>query len=494
MNSPAEIPFRSFVQIDRQATLPIYLQIANQLIYAINLGKINPGVKLPGSRALGSLLEVHRNTITAVYDELYAQGWVEIKPNQGTFISAELPQQQGYKKLAKAFPTTTGYPFRKSFLLESPFEQALCEYQLTDGTPDIRLTQVDDLSRFYSANIKRKSNQSKMGYFQTDGSQYFKEQMKNYLHYSRGLQIDSKNILITRSTEMSLYIIAEILLEQGDTVVVSELSYFSANMIFQKSGSKIATVPLLADGLDLDALEELCKTQPIRMVYVTPQHHYPTTINHSPQKRMRLLQLASTYGFVLVEDDHEYDFQYDKQPSLPLISADKAGMVIYVSSFGKSLAPGFRTGFIVGPEDIMAEMRKHLGIIDRQGDILMEQALGEMIEEGAIHRHLKRSLKAYKQRRDHMALQLSLKLGHALDFQIPNGGLALWIRWKHPINLVKLAHLAKQRNLFIPKTLLYQTRDLTAMRIGFGNLSLEEIDKTVDILQQSYEQLAFNQL
>src|SRR5690606_37497192 len=110
------------------------------------------------------------------------------------------------------------------------------------------------------------------------------------------------------------------------------------------------------------------------------------------------------------------------KPLLPLASNDQNGMVIYVGSFGQSLAPGFRTGFIVAPANLMMEMRKHLGIIDRQGDILMELALGEMIEEGAIHRHLKKSLKIYRERRDHLAELLTSTLADEMEFQLPNGG------------------------------------------------------------------------
>lgn len=489
MISPVDIPFKSFIQIERESNSPIYLQIANQFVQAIAQGILKPGTKLPGSRALGTLLHVHRNTITAAYDELFAQGWVEIKPNKGTFVTSELPAQKNNKSSNYKYPNQTSYHFKKSILLDSPFEHTNCQFILNDGSPDIRLTQIDDLSRFYSSNMKRKINRSKMGYYNQEGSEFFKEQMVQYLQSSRALQINKNNLLISRSIEMSLYIISEILLTEHDNVVVADLSYFAANMIFQKSGSKILTVPIEDDGINLEALETLCQKQEIRMVYITAQQHYPTTVSLSVQKRMRLLQLAQQYGFVIVEDDHDYDFQFDKQPLLPLATADREGMVIYVGSFGKSLAPGFRTGFIVAPENLMIEMRKLLGIIDRQGDILMEQALGEMIEEGAIHRHLKKSLKVYKERRDYMASLLNKELGNLIDFQIPNGGLAFWIRWKQRINLLRLSQQAAKNNLFIPKTLLYQHKNIQAIRIGYGNLDIEEIEKTIQIIKRSVEEI-----
>lgn len=486
MNSPVEIPFKSFVQIDRKSEVAVFMQIANQLIYAIQRNLVLPATKLPGTRTLSELLEVHRNTITAVYDELYAQGWVEIKPNQGTFVSSELPLTERKKtEIPKhIYPLQTGFTFKKSNLLDNPFENTICHYIFNDGVPDVRLTQLNDISRFYSANIKRRSNQGKMGYYNQEGSEYFKSQLAHYLNLSRGLPISTNHLLITRSIEMSLFIISEILLSTDDTVVVGALSYFSANMIFQKSGAQIKTIPVDADGIDTEALKSLCEKQPIRMVYVTPHHHYPTTVSLSVQRRMELLRLANQYGFVIVEDDYDYDFRYDKQPLLPLAGADTSGMVIYVGSFGKSLAPGFRTGFIVAPDNLMREMRKYLGIIDRQGDILMEQALGEMIEEGVIHRHLKKSLKIYQERRDSMGTLLAENLAEFLHFEKPNGGLAFWLTWKKPINLLKLSQQCAKSNLFVPKTLLYQTKNITGMRLGFGSLNEEEMRESLGIFER----------
>lgn len=489
MSSPVDVPYRSFIQIDRKSSTPVYLQIANEFIKAIQRNTLPASSKLLGTRALSNLLGTHRNTIVAAYDELAAQGWISIQPNRGAYVSAALPIDEKRKINKAAYPTTTGFSFKQSLLLDNPYEQGNFQYILNDGTPDIRLTQIDDLSRIYSSTIKRKGNRRKMDYYNQEGSEYFKEQLLAYLHLSRGLHVSSTNVLITRSTEMSLFIIAEILLKPNDKVVVAELSYFSANMIFQKNGASIQTIPIDNEGMDTDALERLCEQMSIRMVYVSAQHHYPTTVTLSAKRRIALLALAEKYGFAIVEDDQDYDFHYNKQPMLPIATADTKGMVIYVSSFGKSLVPGFRTGFIVAPENLMLEMRKHLGIIDRQGDVLMEQALGEMIEEGVIHRHLKKSLKIYKERRDQMAELLQRDFSSYLQTNIPTGGLAFWLEFKLPINLLKLSRYCAQKGLFLPKTSLYQSKRGTGMRIGFGNLNSEELSRSLFLLKSSLDSL-----
>jgi len=172
-----------------------------------------------------------------------------------------------------------------------------------------------------------------------------------------------------------------------------------------------------------------------------------------------------------------------------LATADAAGMVIYIGSFGKSLVPGFRTGFIVAPQNLMKEMRKFLGIIDRQGDVLMEQALGEMIEEGVIQKHIKKSIKVYKERRDKMAELLRSELGGWLSFTPPVGGLAFWLVFKKKINLIRLRERCAANNLFLPRNLLYQNRRGAAMRIGFGHLEEPEMVVVVGILKQSLKEL-----
>ncbi|KFE99048.1 aminotransferase-like domain-containing protein [Chryseobacterium luteum] len=486
MDSPVNIPYKSFIDIDRNSEASIYMQIANQLINAIQRGFLPHGTKLPGTRAFSEVLEIHRNTAVAVYDELSAQGWVESLPNKGTFIiggNQEKPVKvkDFEKNSLQNYPETTGFSFKTSNILDNPFEHSDCEYVFNDGVPDIRLTQIGQHSRFYSSILKRKSNQKMLGHYNHDGSEFFKEHLSHYLNLSRGLPISKNNLLITRSTEMSIYIVSEILLSAGDTVLVGALSYFSVNMIFQKTGVNIVSLPIDGEGIIVENVREACKKQKIRMLYLTPHHHYPTTVALSAQRRLELLDLAHEYGFIILEDDYDYEFHYDKSPILPLASADTNGMVIYIGSFGKSLAPGFRTGFIVAPENLMAEMRKYLGIIDRQGDILMERALGEMIEEGEINRYLKKSLKVYQERRDYFAELLRENLSGLIRFQKPSGGLAFWLEWNVPVNLMQLSRNCAGNNLFIPKTLLYQTRDLTAMRLGFGNLNFEEMEKSIEV-------------
>lgn len=490
MSSPGQIPFNSFISLDRQDETSIYIQLAQQIIQAIQRGFIPIGTKLPGSRQLAKVLSIHRNTVVAALQELEAQGWVEIKANIGSYVlknTTKAKKNTGYAKNLNQnqYALQTGYDFEKSTILENPFESTTCTLRLDDGMPDSRLSPLQELSKFYTANLKRKKNSKYLGYSDQNRPTTFREQLCNFLNQSRGLHIQPKNLLITRSVELSTYIIAQTLLQPDDLVVVGQPSYFAANMIFQQAGAKIKSIPVDDDGIDTEALEQLCKKQQIRLLYLTPHHHYPTTVTLSSERRAIILELASTYGFAIIEDDYDYDFHYDDASIMPMAAIDYGGMIIYTGSFGKSLAPGFRTGFIVAPENLVIELQKLLNLLDNQGDFIMEQVLSDLIAEGEIHRYLKKSVKLYKERRNYMSYLLARELNEYVDFDIPTGGLALWTTWRKEINLIQLRRQCEKSNLFLPKNILYQAKDIAAIRIGFGHLNASEMEESVAILAES---------
>jgi GntR family transcriptional regulator/MocR family aminotransferase len=518
MSSPVKIPFKSVIRIDRSLDRPVYLQVAHQMINAIQRGVLLDGVQLPGTRSLSEDLEVHRKTIIAAYDELDAQGWTEIRPNKGTFVRNKAPQESvplkrhngkdsGYKdlgnnsndhsagheygarnndkydeKFLNSYPAKTGYAFKQSILLDVLPVNASPGLEFNDGLPDIRLLPLDRLSKVYGGILKSKTNYRHFGYSHVEGNEYFRETLALYLNNTRGLHINKNNILTTRGIHMSIYMASSMLIEPGDLVIVGDLSYYLANMCFQQCGGKIISVPVDEDGISVEAIRELCKRKKIRMLYLTPHHHYPTTVTLSAERRIELLQLAATYGFIILEDDYDYDFHYNGNSVLPLASADTSGMVVYIGSFCKSLAPGFRSGYLIAPENLIVEMAKFRRLVDRQGDMLMEQALAELLEEREIQRHLKKALKIYQERRDTFAGLLMEHLGEELKFVSPPGGLSVWTHWNPKLNLMRISKNCMKRNLQLPQELLYQNDRFTAMRLGFGNFNKTELEEAVHIL------------
>ena len=493
IDSPANALLKSLIHFDKSSASPVYIQISQQIINAIQRSYLEGGSLLPGTRIFSQLINVHRNTAVAVYDELASQGWVEIIANKGTFIS--VPEQRTATIKARSnrigdlynFAEITGFPFHPSFHLSSTKEFSDAKYELNDGQPDLRLHPIHEFSKWYGASMKRKSLISKWNQNKKTRYSVFENQLCNYLNATRGLHINPKNVISTRSTEMSLYIISQLLIRPKDVVLVGDLSNYAANMIFQQSGATIKTIPIDEQGLNIDYIKTHFVKGAIRCVYICANRDYPTTVSLIAERRLKLLQLAKEYQFAIIEDDYDYDFQFEGLPMLPMASSDANGMVIYLGKLGQSLFPSFQTGFVVAPENLISEAKNYLQMLDRQGDLTQEQMLSELIYEGEIHRLLKKNILVYKQRRDFLYQCLEENFKDAIRFKKPTGGLAIWLQFNTVISLVQLSEQALRHDLFLPKTILYQDKDTCAIRLGFGHLNEEEIEIVVKKLKQAYD-------
>ena len=495
MSSPVNDILKSLINFEKSPNTAIYIQIAQEIINAIQRGYLTEGTALPGTRKFSALLSINRNTAVAVYDELASQGWVDIVANKGTFVL--MPERktaaikavvQGLEKI-KSYPEIAGFPFQSSFNLASTEEFSIRKYVINDGKPDLRLHPTHQFSKWYSASMKRASLVSKWNQAQAESNTTFSKQLCNYLNATRGFHIKPSNIVSTRSTEMSLYIVSQLLIQENDVVLVGNLSHYKSNMIFQQAGANIIAIPVDAHGIDVDFIEKNFTKNSIRCVYVCAHRQYPTTVTLTAERRLKLLQLAKAYKFAIIEDDFDYDFQFSGSAMVPMASADGQGVVIYLGRLGQSFFPSFQIGFVVAPENIINEAKNYLQILDKQGDLIQKQILTELISEGEIHRLIKKNITIYKQRRDYLCACLSVYFKDYATWQVPTGGLAVWLNFEPKISLIKLAEKAKAHDLFLPKTILYQNKNLCAIRLGFGHLNEDEIESVIKILKVSFNEV-----
>jgi len=492
-DSPVTLLLKELIYFDRSSATSVYIQISQQIINAIQRSYLKEGMALPGTRIFSQLLNIHRNTAVAVYEELASQGWVEIIPNKGTFILAPKPKTATIKARsdkiddAYSYSKTTGFPFQISFHLASTQEFSEARFFLNDGQADLRLHPIHEFSKWYGTSMKRKTLISKWNSVSKNKYSVFENQLCNFLNATRGFHIKPTNLISTRSTEMSLYIISQLLIRKKDVVLVGNLSNYNANMIFQEAGANIKPIPIDENGLDIDYIEKHFTKGKIRCVYVCSNRDYPTTNTLSAERRLQLLQLAKKYQFAIIEDDYDYDFQLEGSAILPMASSDKYGMVIYLGKLGQSLFPNFQTGFVVAPENLILEAKNYLQMLDKQGDLIQEQVLSELIYEGEIHRMLKKSVLIYKQRRDYTCECFKRYFNKNIQFKKPSGGLAIWIVFQPSVSLIQLSEEVSRLDVFLPKTTLYQDKKTCAIRFGFGHLNEEEIDIVVKKLKQAYD-------
>nr|WP_262906129.1 PLP-dependent aminotransferase family protein [Hymenobacter terricola] len=486
------MPYQTIIPLDRALDQPLYQQVATGLAAEIRRGIIAVGTRLPGSRVLAERLGLNRQTIIAAYDELVAQGWLESRPRQGLFVAPRLPQQVPAAPVAlPAYPVHPAFAFEPVPTVATQVLPALPVLVFNDGFPDVRLAPLDVLTRAYRAIARRPSSRQYLRYGSPQGSAHLREALAADLRDTRGLAITAENILITRGSQQSIFLTAHVLLRPGDAVIVGETNYFAATATFQHHGGRLLAVPVDAHGLDVDAVERLCQQQPVRLLYVTPHHHHPTTVTLRADRRLKLLRLAAEYGFAILEDDYDFDFHYTGSPILPLASADTAGSVIYVGSLGKTLMPALRVGYLVAPSALVQAVTNVRRLIDRQGDQVLEEALAELYQSGEMSRHLRRAQRVYEGRRDRLCTLLREQLPTALHFEQPSGGMAVWARFASEINLNALSQKCLRNGLYLNDGSLYewQKPNQNATRLGFASLNDTELHEAVAILAHSLQSL-----
>ncbi|GAA0190599.1 PLP-dependent aminotransferase family protein [Fulvivirga kasyanovii] len=486
---------QELIQIDPHSDLPVYIQITNGFIRAIRNGQLRKGLKLPGSREVAGLLGVNRMTMVAAYDELQAQGWIEMVARKGTFVKNILPVMSPGKIVSEqevfTLPDDSAFPFNSERIVPYPLSDFPDTGKLVfnDGFPDPRLVPAEALIKAMRSLSRLGSYKKYLMYGGTQGTPALRKILADYLRDSRGLPITPDNILITRGAQMGIYLTSNVLIEPGDQVIVGEPNYFGANLTFQQLGADINRVPVDEEGLDIDAIEQLCKIKKIRLVYVIPHHHNPTTVTLTPERRVRLLELSFKYRFAIIEDDYDYDFHYASKPMMPMASLDRHGNVIYIGTLTKTLAPAIRFGFVVAPKHFIQTTTRLRKTVDTQGDALMENALAELYKDGTISRHIKKSVKLYKERRDHFCKLLESEIGKHISFKIPDGGMSVWVRFLHA-DVKQIAEKAFKKGVVMNNGSDYDTpeRSFNSARLGFASLNFEEQKQAVSILKQCLEQ------
>jgi len=485
------LPFKVLLPINKSLATPVYQQIANRLISLIHEGVIRPGSPLPSSREMAAVLAVHRKTIIAAYEELAAQDWISSILRKGVTVSKDLPEikPRSFKSVAKnnAYSEHTAFPFSKLSLQPTNMSKAGDHrFIINDGFPDARIAPVDLLLKEYNGLFHLPSMQRKIVYGDLAGALNLRIALAKFLSESRGLNISENNMLLTRGAQMALYIVARIIIKPGTTVIVGEPNYGMANMLFSNCGAKLIRVPVDENGIDVAAIEKICKKKKPGLLYIVPHHHHPTTVTLSSQRRMKLLQLIREYNFPVIEDDYDYDYHYNSSPILPLASADHNGNVLYIGSITKSFTTSLKVGYLVAPENFIQESLNLRRLIDIRGDNLMEEALAVLFKSGDMQKHLKKSVKLYHQRRDLFCDLITQAIGDQISFEKPPGGMALWVTLdkKNPLPLV--SQKASALGLFMNDGSFYNTGNVNynALRMGFASLNEKEMEASITILKK----------
>ncbi|MFA4867985.1 MAG: PLP-dependent aminotransferase family protein [Pedobacter sp.] len=477
------------LHLDHSCGRAIYLQIADALLLLIKKGDLRAGRKLLSSRDLAALLQINRITVSKAYEELKAQGWLESFTGRGTFVSSHILDHQPKTLDSRLIPAAlkkAGFVIHPNKYPDEVIDIVIPELHLDDGYPDPRLAPLKEFYRAYRGQLTRSGLYQKFGsYGNPAGSSYYREALSRYLNLTRGVKTTAKNILSVRGTLMGINLVCNALINPGDIIVSGIPGWKRADHNFAHAKARHIGISVDEHGLVVEELREICKAHKVRMVYVTPNHHYPTTVSLRIDRRLELLRLANEYGFFIFEDDYDFDFHYKHRPLSPLASADENGMVIYCGSFSKTFSPTFRMGYLVAAENVIEHLAKVRILLDRQGDHILDNAMAEILNDNTVQRYIRKALTIYEERRDLFCELLSAELKEVINFTIPEGGMTVWAEFDGSIDLEVLAKKAFRRGLYISdgKTHQYPGYKTNAIRLGFASSSKEELITSVDILK-----------
>ncbi len=424
------MPWTPALALDPHADKPLYAQIVDAVVAEIRAGRLASGDPLPGTRKLAGHLGVHRNTVIAAIDELVAEGWLRTSAGASTRVAEELPTEVARVRARDQTRTRVPFslaasPFAASAMPDPPVDRGVLT--LAGGLPDLRLIPDVALARAHRRALRR-GGVALLSYGDAAGHPQLRAALAAMLTATRALSLDADDLVVTRGAQMAMYLAARVLIEPGDVVAVEAWGYPPAWDVLRAAGAELVPIPVDGDGIDTGALARVAARRPLRAVYVTPHHQFPTLVTLAAARRLELLELARKHRFAIIEDDYDHEVHYRGSPVLPLAHLDAHGSVVYIGTLSKVLAPGLRLGFVVAAPAVIERALRWRKIVDRQGDLTTEAAVAELFEDGEVQRHIGRVRRIYANRRAALLEAVERELPGAFEIQLPRGGMALWAR------------------------------------------------------------------
>ncbi len=311
-------------------------------------------------------------------------------------------------------------------------------------------------------------------YGATEGYDSLREMIAR--HMARyGILTKAENVLITSGSQQALDLIGKLLINSGDRVLVEAPTYLGALQAFSVYGAQYLSVPVDADGLRTELLEDTLRLG-AKFIYSLPNFQNPAGVTLSEERRKQLIMLADKYGVPIIEDDPYGQLRYEGEHIAPLLVLDRKrmrrdgddysfGNVIYLSTFSKTLAPGLRLGWIVAPTDVIAKLVQLKQGADLHTSTFTQLVAYEVARGGFLDQHVKRIRKVYRERRDVMLEALEEFFPSEVTWTRPQGGLFLWISLPQGMDSQSLFRAALAENVaFVPGDSFYASNGLESNR------------------------------
>ncbi len=477
----------------------LYVRVVESLKAAIQSGEMAAGVRLPTNRELAQELKIDRSTVARAYLELSQLGLIESHVGRGTFVSSvsSLSSASARSNLSsstgKQLSLSTSEEKVQWPAIFSRYADGLSSSmnklpQLSSGDAFISFAGGIPSQDSYPSHefekivldlLSHGRGATMFDYSPFAGEPDLRRAVTKHLAL-RGMSFADQELLILSGSQQGIDLVANLLIDPGDCVLVEEPTYFWAISNFKARQAQLIGCPLDEEGISLQAVEgHLIRYQP-KFIYVMPNNQNPTGITMSLARRKGLLALARKYQTPILEDDYSGDLAYDGEP-LPSLRSLPGGedMVIYQGTFSKALCPGIRLGWLVAPQDVIDKLSFAKRTSDLATNSMAQVILTEFLHRGLYQEHLSKVNKIYAERRDTIIAALSQELRHYPDisWSTPAGGLFIWLTLPEGVSNRDLLEFAvAEKVVFSPGDLCFlDSNSLNHLRLCFIQNSNERI-------------------
>lgn len=471
-------------------------------------GVYPPGARLPSSRALAADLGVSRTTVTAAYEQLAAEGYLEVRQGarpqvpKGLRLAGLRPDglKPGDLRMARPAPPDTGAPPPRLSEFGRRLARLPMHHPAETGAPaiDFRYGELA-ASDFPTLAWKRAVDAailcrpSRLRYGDPSGSSELRSALQAYLWRARGLRCDPDQIIVVNGSQQGLDLCVRLLLDPGEPAVIEDPCYAAARDILVATGARLIPRMVDREGMRTERLP------PARLAYVTPSHQFPLGSVMSVSRRQDLLAWARSCGATVIEDDYDGEYRFDVAPIPTLQTLDGAGTVIYLGTVSKTLSPALRLGYLVVPRPLIQAFRTAKRLADRHTPALEQSALAELLASGAYERHVRRVRRRNGERRAALLAALRTRFGDRVRVDGADAGLHV-VAWltRFPLDreaLIVAAARAAGVGVY-PITPLYDPSSLSdrpdhpGLVIGYAGLDGREIALGIERLGAALDSLA----
>lgn len=495
-SKPSGTMWHQFFQRWAGTGLSLQGQIRQMLVSAILDGQLPLEVPIPSSREMSGQLGVARNTVVIAYQQLVDEGYLVSRERKGHFVNPGIlagrvtrPEQQAGDIPVDPPDWSRRYRFRPT-QQRNIYKRADWQnytYPFIYGQFDADLFPTADWRECCMKTL----SVLEIGEWAQDmilrDDESLIQQIRTRVLPRRGVWAADNEIVITVGTQQALYLLADLLVSSDTPVGMENPGYPDARNIFGSRSERIVNLPVDAEGLIVgDALND-CD-----YVYVTPSHQCPTTVTMPIERREALLRKADEADFILIEDDYESENRFEGEPIPTLKSLDHSGRVIYVGSLSKSLAPGLRLGYVVGPAELIRELRGIRRLNLRHPTAYMQRVFALFLSLGHHDALLRKLSAAHRERARALLAALHTHLPELRPMPI-SGGSSCWVEGPDWLDAEALSKAAEQADVLIePGSVFFasETPMKNCFRLGFSAIATEKIDPGIQRLAEVLSSLA----